>query len=78
MSDCLTNSAGACFAIYCVFVATQIWCRYDQKWNVEFKVFPGNQSSGATVVLNGPRDAIRIEPTAIAQYKYYHQLQIAH
>ena len=34
VSDFLTNSAGACFAVLCVFVATQIWCRYDQKWNV--------------------------------------------
>jgi hypothetical protein len=34
VSDFLVDTVGACFAIVCVFVATEIWHRYDQKWNV--------------------------------------------
>jgi VanZ family protein len=34
LSDFLVDSVGACFAILCVFVAAQIWCRYDQEWNI--------------------------------------------
>ena len=36
VSDFLVNSVGACFAILCVFVATQIWTAAARTQNLKF------------------------------------------